>query len=162
MVVKMSFKIIDGDILESNAKYIVHQLNAVTTTAAGLANHLFKRFPWADVYSPRAKLKYVDELGSVIIKGNGNDQRYVIGIVGQYYPGKSSKNAIDSAKNRERYFELGLEKIAAIPDLESIAFPYMIGCGLAGGDWNVYQNLIENFAISRNDVKVAIVKLPGI
>ena len=35
-----------------------------------------------------------------------------------------------------------------LPDLKSIAFPFQIGCGLAGGDWNVYLNETERFANS--------------
>jgi hypothetical protein len=29
----------------------------------------------------------------------------------------------------------GLLAIAALPGLHSVAFPYLIGCGLGGGDW---------------------------
>ena len=37
-------------------------------------------------------------------------------------------------------------KIAKIPNLESIAFPWRIGCGLAGGNWEWYLGTLKNFA----------------
>ena len=44
-------------------------------------------------------------------------------------------------------------------NLVSIAFPMGIGCGLAGGDWNVYLNLIKQFKINNPNTKVTIYKL---
>ena len=33
-----------------------------------------------------------------------------------------------------------------MPDLESIGFPYRIGCGAAGGNWNNYLGTLEIFS----------------
>ena len=30
-----------------------------------------------------------------------------------------------------------------VPTNKTIAMPYLIGCGLAGGDWNIVYNIIE-------------------
>ncbi|MGH8711572.1 MAG: hypothetical protein ACREVA_09710, partial [Burkholderiales bacterium] len=40
-------------------------------------------------------------------------------------------------------------------------FPYGIGCGLAGGDWNEYKKLLEGFAeqVSVNGVAVILYRL---
>jgi len=96
---------IEGDLFESPEKYIVHQCNCVTTRAAHLAYHMFKRFPYSDVYTPRhgfgdqhhadllmenidanpqtaAMLRQEDVPGNILIRGNGEDQRYVIALLG--------------------------------------------------------------------------------
>ena len=61
-------------------------------------------------------------------------RRYVINLYGQCRPGVP-KSAVSSAE-REQYFQQGLDAIAALqPRPTSIAFPHLIGCGLAGGKW---------------------------
>ena len=63
---------------------------------------------------------------------------------------------------REGYFKRCLGLIGdKIEGLESIAFPWQIGCGLAGGEWKVYEGMIKEFAESYPDVSVVIYKLPG-
>jgi hypothetical protein len=78
------------------------------------------------------------------VKGNGKDDRFVINLMGQYSPGKVTKN--ETAEMREKWFTDCLNEILKIHDLESIGFPYNIGCGLAGGDWKNYYEMIEQFA----------------
>src|SRR5690606_28034969 len=97
----------------------------------------------------------VDTPGDIVICGNDIDQRYVIGIYGQYYPG-SSNSSNDTEEMRKQWFFQGLKKIRKIPNIESIAFPARIGCGLAGGDWNFYYNLLEKFSESLPNTDVTI------
>ena len=81
----------------------------------------------------------------------------------QYEPGKPSKYGDDSLEMREGWFKRCLTLIGErIRGLESIAFPWQIGSGLAGGDWNVYEGMIKGFAESHPNVKVVIYKLPGV
>ena len=53
-----------------------------------------------------------------------------------------------------------LKEIAELPELESVAFPYQIGCGLAGGDWKQYRAALEDFAerVKERNVKVGGLK----
>jgi hypothetical protein len=48
-----------------------------------------------------------------------------------------------------------LERIMSLPEYNGnklrVAFPYLIGCGLAGGDWNDYYQMIETWAIKHED-----------
>jgi hypothetical protein len=39
-----------------------------------------------------------------------------------------------------------LLRVAQIPNLESVAFPWKIGCGAAGGIWEHYLVTLTNFA----------------
>jgi hypothetical protein len=53
---------------------------------------------------------------------------------------------LDDEKQRLKWFKATLKQIAQLPELESVAFPYQIGCGLAGGDWKQYRAALEEFA----------------
>ena len=154
--------IIEDSIFNSTEQYIAHQCNSISHGAGGLAYSLFRQYPYANIYSNRTG---PDTPGDILIKGNGLDQRYVINMIGQYYPGCGSKISHandkfpDGADDRKGYFQQCLDRIALIDNLESIAFPYKIGCDLAGGDWNVYSEMLENFTERLKDkVKVVIFK----
>lgn len=137
--------IVIGSILDSKEKYIIHQANSITTRSAFLAKTIFEQYPYSDIYSAR---KAPDEPGSIIIRGNGADQRFVIALLGQYYPGKPKypDSDIDGTKAREKYFLKALRTVTKIPNLESVAMPVGIGCGAAGGNWEYYLGTIVNFS----------------
>lgn len=151
---KKYYKTIFGNLLEADTKYIAHQCNCVTAYAAHLSKDVFEKFPWADIYTPRMECGYFDvplegeEPGNIVICGNGQNKRFVINILGQYFPGnaKYPNDKKDGYKARMRYFVSALNKISKIDDLESIAFPYKIGCGAAGGNWSYYEKFINIFA----------------
>lgn len=136
---------VEGDLLEAKEKYIAHQTNCVTKRAAHLAKAVFDRFPYADVYTGRTT---PNKPGTIRIMGDGNKQRYVINMFGQYNPGspKAILDKLDGRKIREHYFHQCLLRIYHMDDIESIAFPYRIGCGAAGGNWTNYLGTLENFA----------------
>ena len=133
---------IPGDLLDSDAQYIAHQCNCVTTHGAGLSKVLFARFSWADVYSNR---RAPSQPGTIEVFGNGREQRFVVNMYAQYQPSRP-RSARDSAGQREQWFVQCLEQIAAIPGVQSVAFPYGIGCGLAGGNWERYRTMLEEWA----------------
>ncbi len=128
--------------------------------AAHLARDVFRKYPYADIYTPRQISKKQDNPGDIIICGDGVEKRYIIALLGQFYPGSprypSSKK--DGYIARERYFKEGLDKIAQIEELDSIAFPWGIGCGAAGGNWDSYLKMINDFA-ERVEANVLVVKL---
>lgn len=149
-----------GDLLESDAKYICHQCNCVSSGAAGLAFYLFEKFPYANVYERRLE---PSSLGTIEICGDGKEQRYIINMFSQYYPGHAlrwSDSPKDGVLAREKLFQQCLDRISEIPDLDSIGFPYKIGCNLGGGSWYNYKAMIEQFG-SKVDAKVFIYQRPG-
>lgn len=161
----MPIHIVQGDLRKATEKYICHQCNSITKTGANLAKSIFRCFPHADIYTPRL---YADHLplpdeypGNIIIKGDGENQRFVINLIGQFYPGrpKYPDSVTDGLLARQRYFKECLEKIEQIHNLESIAFPYKIGCGAAGGDWNIYWYTLVLFA-ERVPASVVIYQWP--
>lgn len=155
-------EIVTGDLFDAKEKYLVHQCNCVTNKAAHLAFDVFEKYPYADIYAPRTE---PDKPGHILIRGNGKDERYIVAILGQYYPGrpKFPKSTLDGIPAREKYFYHGLLRLAKVPDLESVAFPWRIACGAAGGDWEHYLEMINNFAkyVDNQGVKVTIYRREG-
>lgn len=148
-------KTVTGDLLESTETYLCHQCNCYSTRSAHLARSVFKRFPYADIYSER---KSPDKPGTLIIRGDGKDQRYVANLLGQVYPGNSRypDGKRDGYKSRLQYFK---ESLKALVSLEgSFAFPYRIGCGAAGGDWDDYLAALQEFS-EQVDGEVVIYRL---
>lgn len=148
----MIAQMVKGDLLDAKEKYIAHQCNAVTNQAGGLAYYIFKKFPHSDIYKHRPfpyKAVGDDFPGHCIIKGDGKKDRFVVNMIAQYYPGSPTNiiSLLDGLQVREGYFNTCLKQLLHMPDVESIAFPYKIGCGLAGGNWVNYLNMLESFAI---------------
>lgn len=146
--------ILAGDLLQCDATYIVHQCNCVTKGAAGLAAAMFRAYPSANVYadgSPRTP-------GTIAVRGR------VVNLFGQNLPGQRECGDGDSATMRQAWFRQGLHALLemlheAKEDTNSVAFPYLIGCGLAGGHWPSYYAMICEFAAAAVGVHVFIVRL---
>jgi O-acetyl-ADP-ribose deacetylase (regulator of RNase III) len=149
--------IINGNLLDAKEKYIGHQTNCISTTSSGIAKQIFDKFPYSDTYHNRTKSS---EPGTIQVLGDGSVNRFIINMYAQYYPGKPGYG-IDSKEMREKYFHQCLMQIAKISNLESIAFNWNIGCGLAGGRWDYYFNTIINFSkyLEPQDIKVVIYNL---
>lgn len=136
----MSITYIKGDLLTFNG-LIVHQTNCTTRGSRGLATYIFDKIPEANVYTP----EYDRKPGTIIVKKN------VVALFGQRLPNKPSK--YESYEQRKVWFQSGLNELTKYMhdnNINEVAFPYLIGCGLAGGIWSEYENMIEKFAIESN------------
>lgn len=145
-----------GDLLLAPEQYIAHQTNCTSQGVSGLARFLFARFPHADTYAGRTKPNHP---GTIQVLGNGATERLVINLYAQYYPGYPVKGNWDDAAAREQHFKDCLQQVAKLPGLESIALPHGIGCGLAGGNFDAYSKMLEDFAASMKDVRVVLYQL---
>lgn len=139
----MSILVITGDLLNATEKYILHQTNCISQgAAAGIARAIFDKYPYADCYSNRKERSIP---GTFDIMGNGLDQRFVINLHSQKYPGGPNIDS-DNQEARQKYFYRGLLRLAKVENLESIAINWKIGCGIAGGNWDYYLGTLTNFA----------------
>lgn len=145
--------VVNGDLLKSTETYLCHQCNCISQRSAHLSSAVFAEFPYSNVYSGRT---IPDTPGTIKIKGNGKDQRYVVNMFGQYYPGKKYPNSRkDGREQRAKFFESCLIEMSKLGG--SFAFPWRIGCGAAGGDWDRYLNMLHNF--SKDVESVTVYKL---
>jgi len=157
----MPAELLEGDLLNCSSKYIIHQCNCVSRGSAGLAYQLFNKFQYANIYIQRVGPSIP---GKIYVAGNGNNERFIINAMSQFLPGGPSDYYLigglyDDSIGRIELFKKCLNQVSNISELDSISFPWKYGCGIAGGDWEIYRNIIDNFSDSIN-AKVSIIKRP--
>lgn len=138
-------KIVNGNLLDSSAKYICHQVNCQGVMGSGVAKQIKEK--WPTVFQRYRGLcsKYSDDkmslLGSALFVSIDGETS-VVNLFGQFGYG------IDRAHTNMDALRRALTKVAEHAAVgETIAMPYRIGCGLAGGDWGeVMDMLSEIFA----------------
>ena len=149
-------KIINGDIIDSECKYIAHQCNCNTVKAHGLSKTIATKWPWADVYSKRVQIGTRNAAvnpsipGTIELITNENANKTVICLFAQWAPGKSGdyagyypKTYNDTKENRLTWFKECMTKVDEL-NIDEIAMPYKIGCGLAGGEWKTYEQILKS------------------
>ena len=137
--------IVNGDVVESSAKYICHQVNCQGVMGSGVARQI--RAKWPDVFEQYKAIcdKYAgrreDLLGKIQCIPVDEDKT-VINIFGQLRFGKDGRQY-----TRFEALRRGCEKIASCVRYgDTIGMPYKIGCGLGGGDWvKVMDMLMDVF-----------------
>jgi len=147
-----------GDLLLADEQYIAHQCNCLTDSAGGIAYYIFKKWIYSDDYTKRKLSGTIDISGSIKIHGDGKHKRFIINMFSQIYPG--SPRYKETLESREKLFQETLDKILEIPNLTSIAFPYKIGCGLGGGNWENYLKMLTKFS-EITSAKVVIYQRDG-
>lgn len=154
-------KTVNGDLLDANEDYIVHQCNCISTHAKALAEQIFDKFAYANVYKNRIKnnKQTYSIPGTIEILGDGHDKRYIINMYSQYYPALPKYNN-DNTQKRIEWFNQCLYSISCIENItnKTIAMPFNIGCGAAGGDWDTYYEIINNFAKNKK-IYITLYKL---
>lgn len=145
--------IIKGDIVEVarqnafgvNKSIIVHQVNCMRVANAGLALQIKKAWPaWHKAYLDRKPL-----LGSIAItsvekiKKSGQSNVYVCDFYAQYSYGRAGVYT-DSSAFQRCLENLMIDSLSSASNT-TLFFPYKIGCGLGGGDWDVIGGMIERY-----------------
>ncbi|MDD5151763.1 MAG: hypothetical protein PHC28_15010 [Flavobacterium sp.] len=143
-----TLEIIKGDLLLAGCDVIAHQINCISTGAAGLAKAIFEKYPDVNVYDGTFNRVPGENIYTVTKK----DAVLVVHMAGQISP-RSVKHQIhsmtDNGTMRLEYFKSCLAdlsvKLGNETDRLKLGMPYLIGCGLAGGDWNEYFKLLQDF-----------------
>eukprot|EP01138_Halocafeteria_seosinensis_P005974 gb/GECG01006106.1/.p1 GENE.gb/GECG01006106.1/~~gb/GECG01006106.1/.p1 ORF type:complete len:181 (+),score=24.99 gb/GECG01006106.1/:1-543(+) len=157
---------IEGDLTEQDVDYIVQQCNCNSNSAKGLSKAIFEKFPETNIYCGSQKVKR-REPGEVYVRptGKGPDEqgpKHVVNLLGQNSTGRAKK--AETREVRLQWFKQALRNFMKHTELEGrdIAFPKNIGCGLAGGRWRDYLDIIEWFAEQLRESRVFIVELPPV
>ena len=146
----------NSNLLDVQRGIICHQTNCIGVMGGGVALQIREKWPKVyPVYREEcgiftAKTEHLlGHVQDVLVK----DNLVVANCYGQVFPGtgcmtdyKAWDAILDKLKDLSNYFNLDLH------------FPWMVGCGLAGGDWNVMRKKIEN-AFSSPRTKVFIHRL---
>jgi O-acetyl-ADP-ribose deacetylase (regulator of RNase III) len=138
-------KIVDGNLLDATETYICHQCNCVGVGAAGVAAAIFSMWPETNVYARRNKV--ASEAGSIEIVHSPSDERpHVVNMFSQYNPGGPARAGHDGPSDRVYWFKMALNQIIRQTEPgATYAFPYKIGCGIGGGDWGLYIDVLKTF-----------------
>ena len=153
-------KIYVGDVFESNADIICHQVNCLGIMGGGIALEIRKRYP--NVYDDyhtycTSHENAKDLLGKVQFCGTTDSDGRRFEIANMF----SQLDIGTGCKTRYDELEKALITVRdrALKENKTVAIPYGIGCGLAGGKWAVvYATILKVFNCT--DVKVTIYKLP--
>lgn len=153
---KMIHYVTGGDLLTSNCNFICHQVNCQGKMGSGVAKQIRDRWPEVYInYQFKCDQAWAAEredpmstisdflLGDIQIvqleKPNVIAGQSVINMFAQEFYGYSGArytsydafwNCLHLIKNK-------------IPNKSTIAFPYNIGCGLGGANWEVIVTMID-------------------
>ena len=151
-----------GDLLESEADWIVQQCNCLTVRAHGLSRDIAAKFPDSNPYVTRRAVdnRNLAQEADRSVPGTIEVMGRVVCLMAQWRPGNlcspyflryPESDPPETAAQREVWFKACLANLNGISG--RVAFPDHIGCGLAGGNWEHYEQMIEHFA-ERNDVVI--------
>lgn len=136
-----------GDILDyvDKVDIIGHQVNCLGVMGGGLALQIAQKYPKVE----EAYRKYIDDwcqhgtqkhlLGHCQIVPTVN-KSHIANLFGQYHVGGGLRTDYEALHKSLK--ELKTQMLNR--NLTKIALPVNLGCGLAGGDWNIVQDLIED------------------
>jgi O-acetyl-ADP-ribose deacetylase (regulator of RNase III) len=95
----------------------------------------------------RAPLPVVIGLAAQFSIGPPLRYNYQSAMLDDIRQGYTPPDAEDSCESRLRWFRMALKSAAewiTQHGIERIAVPFRIGCGLAGGNWSIYQRILKN------------------
>lgn len=171
---KTMYNEIEGDLIELGVEgvfdVIVHGCNCMSTMGSGIAVKMARKFG-CDKFEMESWGKSVHKLGCIDYKyfslstfgiwqndeesqKNNNKTLCVVNAYTQYYYGR---NHIDGDIKPIDYQALTLcmRKLNIVFKGKHIGFPYVIGCGLGGGDESIVINIIKK---ELKNCKVTLVK----
>jgi O-acetyl-ADP-ribose deacetylase (regulator of RNase III) len=142
-----------GNLLDAPVDYICHQVNCQGRMGSGIAKQIRER--WPDVYEAymRAFTKSKNTLGDIQLVAHEKREQIVINLYAQEFYGYDGK--------RYTSYDAFWSCLGAIRDSvpkgSKIGFPYRIGCGLGGANWQIIETMI--FTVLGKDFDVYIYTL---
>ena len=129
-----------GNILNTKCNIICQQVNCKGVMGAGLALQIRRK--WTIVYKDYKQYcnsanKYNNLLGNVLFTKVEND-KYVANMFRQLNYGRAKQQTNYSALSKSFTTVCNFAKVNGY----TVAIPYGIGCGLAGGSWDVVSKII--------------------
>ena len=125
-----------GNLLDAPVNYICHQVNCQGRMGSGIAKQIRERWPVVyDSYIQVASPVWLGCIQKVVVD---IPQKTVINMFSQEYYGYDGK--------RYTSYDAFWSCLGAIRDSvpkgSKIGFPYKIGCGLGGANWQVISTMI--------------------
>lgn len=153
-------KEMQGNLLESDAEILAHQVNCKGIMGAGVANSIRKNLLGADDY--RKYQKVCQKYASEDLLGRNQyfqvrNQQLVCNMFAENIP---TGNGLDTDYDALKKCLHRLLREAKNFKRKTVAIPGYLGCGLAGGDWDyVYSDIIKPI-FDESEIKLSIVYFP--
>lgn len=136
----MEIKEYNGNLFDSKAEVLCHQVNTFGVMGAGIAAEVKKRFPGVyEEYKKTCELYKImgrSKEGKALVLKTGNEKdQYIANLFGQK-DWMTEYSLLESAlRDLLWWMETHGKKY--------VAFPYNMSCGLASGNWNIVRAMIE-------------------
>ena len=126
------YKVIKGDLLETNADIICHQVNLQGVMGGGLAYQIANKFPEVN----NEYVKFTDkQLGNVCFANAG--KFIVANCFSQTTDFCTNYNSLKECLIRVREY-------MSFNNFKTVAIPYKYGCGIANGDWQTVFDIFND------------------
>jgi len=143
-------KELKGDILTVKEGYICHQVNVNGVMGAGLACQI--KYKWPHVYNKYRSVCFQYEkeksklLGKILTVPVDN-KLSIVNLFGQYLYRDTRQTRYDAVAD-------GFELISkSLKIKKNLYVPKFMGCGLGGGQWDIYLAIITHYIPDVNVVE---------
>ena len=153
----MEIKNFDGNILDSSAEVIMHQVNCQGVMGSGVAKAIKTKWPVVfDKYKECTKRAIITSLMGKVLPVKVEDNKTVLNLFGQENYGSdgrryTSYDAIDTCLKKTA-------KYCVENGIKTIALPYYMSCGRGGANWDIIMDMIKQH-FSDIDITIEIWKL---
>lgn len=149
-----------GDLLQTDAPMIAHQVNRRGVMGAGIARQIRKYLLTAGQYREYQQLCKKNKenlLGACYLTQQTDALRYVAHLFAENIP---TGKRLDTEYGALRQSLTSMMFLAAQKGVSQIAIPGYLGCGLAGGDWETVYSRILMPLFSESCVTLTILYPP--
>lgn len=129
-----------GDLLkQSDIDVICHQANCFCVMGGGIALQIAKQYPMAKEADDKTIVGDKSKLGTCSYAYDHYRKQHIVNMYSQYAFGEGLQTNYEALKKcllevRDEFCSKNL----------TIGFPKYLGCGLAGGDWEIVHNLLKS------------------
>lgn len=136
-------KIIEGNLFDSKAQIICHQVNACGVMGSGVAKEVRERYPTVYGAYRNEYEKGNLKLGIVIYATAKKDQ-VIANMCAQDKFGYDGKLYTNYVALQECFNNVVSYAYSAFDIKPTIALPYKMSCDRGGGKWDIVYQMIEN------------------
>lgn len=161
-------RIVKGNLFNFPFHAIFHQCNCFHTMGAGFAKILVNKYPEILIEDKKTPYGDINKLGSysraIISSETGFSARLIYNLYSQYHYGKGSLktdyNALKTSFQKACEDLLDYKQFICYENEKiQLSIPYLIGCGLAGGDENIVIDIIDYIMIDYPDIELTAYKI---
>lgn len=151
----------NGDLLESDCTVVLHQANCFSIMGGGIALAIANKYPEAKEVDKKSSLSPKEKFGKFTYVTS--DGVTIGNLYGQYELGKVNLVKMNMRmkmlnKSLNEFLTSAKSGLIENVNLEKVGVPYKIGCGLAGGDWDIVKLILER-ASEEHGIDIYVYKI---